>query len=313
MVSFADRLRDAIDRKRSVVCVGLDPMPELFPPQLLPSPADRGDLRDRLDAVYRFCQHVLEAVEPYAVAVKLQSACFEVFHGDGVDAYFSLVQEAAERGLLTIGDVKRGDIGTTSAAYAKAHLAPIDPELEGDGELATPDAITVSPFLGLDTLEPFLAEAAAHGKGVFVLVRTSNPGSSLLQDAVLRDGRTLSESLADALAPIAEHYPAACGWSQVGAVVGATQPHTMASLRRRLPRSVFLLPGYGAQGATADMTREAFRGGPALVSASRSVLYAFRDARYAGLADYRQAIAHAARDMRDDLNRVVTLGGPAAV
>lgn len=311
MTRFTDRLCEAIRRKNSVVCVGLDPMPEFFPPELQLRAPGLTDQRDQLDLVYRFCQHALEAVEPYAVAVKLQSAYFEVFRGDGVDAYFSLVQEAQERGLLTIGDVKRGDIGTTSAAYARAHLTPIDPETAAEDELATPDAITVSPFLGLDTLEPFIREAATHGKGLFVLVRTSNPGSGVLQDARLADGRTLSELLADELSTLAGQHVTACGWSLLGAVVGATQAHTMASLRRRLPSSVFLLPGYGAQGATAAMTRAAFEGGPALVSASRSVLYAYREMPYASSADYRQAIAHAARDMRDELRQVLHRSGQA--
>lgn len=305
MPHFADRLHNAILAKDSVVCVGLDPMPEFFPSELLARSSGPPDPRERLDAVYRFCQQALDAVEPYAVCIKLQSAYFEVFHADGVEAYYSLVREAADRGLLTIGDVKRGDIGTTSAAYAKAHLAPIDDDAEGDGELATPDAITVSPFLGLDTLEPFLTEAAAHQKGLFVLVRTSNPGSALIQDSLLPDGRSVSEMLADQLEPLARKHIGPSGWSSVGAVVGATQPHTMASLRKRLPSSVFLLPGYGAQGATAEMTRAAFVGGPAIVSASRSVLYAHRDAKYAPLADYRAAIAAAAKDMRDDLRSIL--------
>lgn len=304
---FADRLVGACREKDSVVCVGIDPMPEYMPKAALDG-ATGG--RDLLDAIFQFSVGVLDAVAEHAACVKLQSAYFEVFHSAGVEAYFSLTQEAQERGLLVIGDAKRGDIGTTSAAYARAHLAPIDDDLEGtDGEQQTPDALTVSPFLGLDTIEPFVSEAAQQDKGLFVLVRTSNPGSALLQDAVLTDGRTVSEKLADELALVAEKQVGTEGYSLIGAVVGATQPHTMVSLRKRLPRSIFLLPGYGAQGATAEMTRAAFVGGRgAIVSASRSVLYAHREARYAGLTDWRQAVAAAARDMKEDLRRVVTEG-----
>lgn len=306
--NFADRLLQACSDKNSVVCVGIDPMPEFFPPELLPRSQDP---REVLDCVFRFSQQVLHAVHPYAACVKFQSAYFEVFHGDGVEAYHSLIQEAADLGLLTIGDIKRGDIGTTSAAYARAHLAPIDPDTEGDGDLGTPDAITISPFLGLDTIEPFIKTATEHDKGLFVLVRTSNPGSALLQDALLADGRTVSEKLADELAPVAAKHVGTSGYSSIGAVVGATQPHTMTSLRRRLPQSLFLLPGYGAQGATADMTRSAFQQGPnglqgAIVSASRSVLYAHRESKYSLLTDFRAAITQAAKDMQQDLNTVLS-------
>ena len=300
---FADRLLGAVAAKNSVVCVGIDPMPEFFPNELLPRSQDP---RDVLDCVFRFCQEVLRAVEPFAACVKFQSAYFEVFHGDGVEAYHSLVQEAADLGMVTIGDVKRGDIGTTSAAYARAHLAPIDEDHGGDGDLATPDAITISPFLGLDTIDPFIAAASEHAKGLFVLVRTSNPGSSLLQDAMLADGRTVSEKLADELSAVAAKHLGQSGYSSIGAVVGATQPQTMVSLRKRLPQSLFLLPGYGAQGATADMTRSAFTGGQgAVVSASRSVLYAHRETKYSHFTDFRVAIAQAAKDMRSDLNNVL--------
>lgn len=287
------------------MCVGLDPMPELMPAEVW-GPAKPTARRDILDGIFRFCVDVIDAVAPHAAVVKLQSAYFEAFHAEGVEAYFSLVQEAHERGLLVIGDVKRGDIGTTSAAYAHAHLAPID-DSEGEGEeVATPDAITVSPFLGLDTIDPFIREALPLGKGLFVLVRTSNPGSALLQDALLTDGRTVSEKLADELATLASACVGSSGYSAIGAVVGATQPHTMTSLRYRLPRSLFLLPGYGAQGATAEMTRAAFTNGAgAIVSASRSVLYAHREPRFAH-TDYRVCVARAAEEMKLDLRRVLT-------
>lgn len=307
---FADRLIQACRQKQTVVCVGIDPMPEYFHPDLLPSGVT--DPREILDAVFRFSVDVLDIVAPHAACVKLQSAYFEAFHAEGVEAYYSLMQEAAERDLLTIGDVKRGDIGTTSAAYAKAHLTSI-PDSEGDGELRSPDAITISPFLGLDTIEPFLKEAAAENKGLFSLVRTSNPGSALLQDSILQDGRTLSEKLADELAPIAEKYTGSEGYSLLGAVVGATQPHTMTSIRRRLPKSIFLLPGYGAQGATAEMTRAAFtkakdgQATGAIVSASRSVLYAHRESKYAALGDWKKAVEASVKDMKADLSRVLSI------
>jgi orotidine-5'-phosphate decarboxylase len=170
-----------------------------------------------------------------------------------------------------------------------------------------PDAITINPFLGMDSIEPFVKTARDDGKGLFVLVRTSNPGSADLQDVKTEDGRTFSELLADHLRPIAaqEGLVGDSGFSSIGAVVGATQTHTMESLRSRLPQSILLLPGYGTQGATAEMTKAAFvEGKGAIVSASRSILYAHRDAHYAGKS-WKDAVESAVIAMRDDLSRVI--------
>jgi len=173
--------------------------------------------------------------------------------------------------------------------------------------VVVPDAITVNPMLGLDTLEPFITTAKTFGKGLFVLVRTSNPGSADFQDAQLADGRTWSEMLADKLAPIAAQAGLVGnrGYSSIGAVVGATQAHTISSLRRRLPRSIFLLPGYGTQGATAQMTQAAFTDGKgAIISASRSILYAHRESKYAGLP-WEGAIERAVLDMKHDVASIL--------
>ena len=203
-----------------------------------------------IDHYYKFVVEVLNLVAPHVPCVKFQSAYFEQYHGEGVDAYYSLIHEAKQLGLMTIGDAKRGDIGSTSAAYAAGHLE----DFAGDAseDYATPDALTVNPMLGMDATEPFIETALANDKGLFVLVRTSNPGSKDFQDVALASGSTWSEHVADTLqARIAQ--TGATGYSSIGAVVGATQAHTMASIRRRLPQSLFLLPGYGTQGATAEM------------------------------------------------------------
>lgn len=302
VANFADELLRRIDEKRSCVCVGIDPDFDRLP-EPVAGPAQRragASTRQVIDAFYKFVVGVLDATAEYAACVKFQSAYFEQYHAEGVEAYYSLVAEARAKGLLVIGDVKRGDIGATSRAYAAAHLAPFAAGANADAE--TPDAITVNPMLGLDTLEPFAATAAEHGKGLFVLVRTSNPGSAALQDVKLADGRTWSEALAQRLDELCSQHVGKRGYSAVGAVVGATQQHTMASLRRCLPRSIFLLPGYGTQGATAQMTRAAFDDGGhgAIVSASRSVLYPTAQAG----EDWKTAVARAAREMRDELRGV---------
>jgi len=303
---FADRLIAAIDDKGSAVCVGIDPIYESLP-EAVAGPASQRNANDAeaaLDAIYEFVTGVLEVLAPIVPIVKFQSAYFEKYLWEGVQAYYDLIQEAHELGLLVIGDVKRGDIGSTASAYAAGHLA--DPGYIDLEDVVTPDAITVNPMLGLDTLEPFIETARDSDKGLFVLVRTSNPGSGDFQDVKLEDGRTWSEMLADKLAPVAERLIGSSGYSAVGAVVGATQPHTMVSLRRRLPRSIMLLPGYGAQGATADMTRSAFdkHGHGALVSASRSILYAHKEKKHADL-EWQDAVRKATLDMTLDIARVL--------
>lgn len=309
--NFADRLLDAIDRKGGPVCVGIDPIFEMIPDAVAGDARSRGgsDPQAELDAIFAFTTSVLRAVAPLVPVVKFQSAYFEKYWWEGVEAYYSLIGEARELGLLVIGDVKRGDIGSTATAYAAAHLADNDAATEQE-DVVVPDAITVNPFCGLDTIEPFVKTAKEFDKGLFALVRTSNPGSGELQDAKLADGRTWSQMLAEKLAAVADGtgLVGARGWSSIGAVVGATQPQTMEALRQRLPRSIFLLPGYGAQGATADMTRAAFTDGRgAIVSASRSILYAHREPRYADQFgdDWERCVQQAVLDMKQDLAQVL--------
>jgi orotidine-5'-phosphate decarboxylase len=307
--NFADRLIGAIEKKGSPICVGIDPIVASMPDAVFRGgrdKADGGDPQAAIDAIFEFTTRVLKIVAPHVPCVKFQSAYFEQYHWEGVEAYFNLIQEASELGLIVIGDVKRGDIGSTASAYAAGHLA--EPEMSASDEMATPDAITINPMLGMDTIEPFVKTAGEFGKGLFVLVRTSNPGSAELQDVKLADGRTWSEMVAEKLATVAEGMIGARGGSSLGAVVGATQAHTMISLRQRLPKSIFLLPGYGTQGATAEMTRHAFRDGlGALVSASRSILYAHKDAKVAERygKDWERCVEGAVVEMKKDLESVL--------
>ena len=307
---FGDRLIESIRLKQAPVCVGIDPILDQFPEDV----AGEVDLRDTdecIDAIFDFTTRVLRIVAPLVPIVKFQSAYFEKFLWEGVEAYYSLIREAKDLGLLVIGDVKRGDIGTTAAAYAEGHLD--DATLEGIEDVGMPDAITINPMLGADTVEPFLKMAKETDKGLFVLVRTSNPGSAEFQDVPLADGRTWSEMLADRMHALAltEGLVGGSGYSSLGAVVGATQPQTMRSLRARMPKSIFLLPGYGAQGATAEMTRAAFQDGTgAIVSASRSILYAHKDKKYAAHYgdDWEKCVEQSVLDMKADLQRILQTG-----
>lgn len=308
---FCDRLLDAIDYTHAPICVGIDPVLESLPQaarRRLLSLENPGECA--IDAIFDFSLRVLRIVAPLVPIVKFQSAYFERYHWDGVEAYFSLIQEAKDLGLLVIGDVKRGDIGSTASAYAAGHL--VDQTQELVDEIITPDAITVNPMLGLDTLTPFIATARQLGKGLFVLVRTSNPGSAELQDARLESGVTWSEMLAEKLNQVIgeSNMTGRRGYSSIGAVVGATQPHMMTSLRERLPQSIFLLPGYGAQGATAEMARSAFRNGRgAIISASRSILYAHQESKYSSRfgGDWEKCVEAAVVDMRKDVGQTLGL------
>lgn len=195
--------------------------------------------------------------------MKPQSAFFEVRGAEGVRAFERACAYAREAGLLVIADVKRGDIASTAAAYA-------------DAAFAHADAATINPYLGRDSVEPFLERCRDRGNGIFVLVKTSNPGSGDLQDARLADGRRVWELVADRVAEWGEELVGSHGLSDVGAVVGATYPQEVAEARTLLPRAPFLLPGIGAQGGTVQDVAAAFAAGPAggLVSASRSVIFA---------------------------------------
>jgi orotidine-5'-phosphate decarboxylase len=260
MTPFADRLADAVDRKRSQLVVGLDPRPDLLPLEV------RGD-------VPRFCDGIIDAVAPHAVGVKPQLAFFESLGRDGIAALEEVCTYARSAGLLVILDGKRGDIGSTARAYAAAYLEPRD-----DLGLSLGDALTVNPYLGRDSVEPYLSACRRHGAGVFFVVKTSNPGGAEVQDLTLSDGRPVWQHVARLVADWSADVVGDRGLSSVGAVIGATHPRAVGEARRLLPQSLLLLPGVGAQGASPADVARAFTSGPAsaLVNVSRSVLYAFR-------------------------------------
>ena len=282
--AFPDRLAEAVERKRTQLVVGLDPRLDLLPVEL------RGEAPAA--AVARFSRGIVDAVAPYVVAVKPQLAFFEALGADGLRALEEACSHARDAGLLVIADGKRGDIGSTARAYATAYLEPRD----ASPPLA--DALTVNPYLGEDSVEPFLQAARLHGAGVFVLVRTSNAGAADIQELALSDGRPLWHHVAKLVGEWGEGLVGERGLSSVGAVLGATVPRAVGAARRMMPQSVFLLPGVGAQGATPADVARAFTSGPAsaLVNASRSVIFAYRGSE----ADWRSAAgAEAARLARE--------------
>lgn len=254
---FVERLGRAVEAGGAPACAGLDPRLRALPDRVAPGapPAER---------IFAFYHEVLPVIARHLPAVKPNIAFFEAFGSAGFAAYERTCKLAREHGLLVVGDIKRGDIGSTAEAYARVHL-----------DLA--DAVTLHPYLGKDASEPFLARCRTEGKGVFILVRTSNPGSATLQDLRTEAGPTIAEVVARAVDRWGEDMADAYGFSSVGAVVGATQATQLASLRKAMPRAWFLIPGVGAQGGRVEDLAPAFdgRGLGGLVNQSRGVMECF--------------------------------------
>jgi len=280
---FADRLYRAIQSKRAPVAVGIDPVYERLPQEIIGRSGfdDAGDLEVALDAVLEFCRRVIRIVAEHVPVVKVNSAFFERYFWEGVEGYFEVVQEAAAHGLLVIGDVKRADVGHSSQMYAAAHLAT--PQLGCTEEVVTPDAVTVNGYFGLDGVEPFVEIARQEGKGVFVLVQTSNPSAAEVQDVADSAGVTVAERLAGLVAQWGrrEGLVGQCGFSSVGAVVSPRNVEQARRIREILSGAYLLVPGYGAQGLGPQDVAACFRDGQgAIVAASRSVIYAYEQPRW---------------------------------
>ena len=260
---FADRLIQRTRALKHPLCVGLDPFVDRIP-------ACFGHADDPIARMEAFFRAVLDRLEGRIAIVKPQIGFFEPYGWRGIKLVEDLVAHARERGLLVLIDAKRGDIGSTAEGYARAWLSD-----EGAG---AGDALTVNPYLGRDTLEPFLQRLEPGGRGLFVLVKTSNPGSADYQNLDV-DGLPLYRRVALSLADAAERFRGAeTGWSSVGIVAGATWPGEADAIRENLPHSIFLVPGYGAQGAGATEAVAGFVSGPdglegGIVNASRSILY----------------------------------------
>jgi orotidine-5'-phosphate decarboxylase len=278
--SFGDRIADQVATRRSQLVLGLDPDPCRLWPRALEL-ADRAgspsapSAERAARAVVEHCRLVLAATADQCAAVKPQVACFERLGAPGWGALQEVIEAARGHGLLVIADGKRGDIDVSAAAYGQAFF----------GETPTPygsvpglgaDALTANPLLGRDALAPLLSAARERAGGLFVLVRTSNPGASDLQDRALATHGTVSERLAEMVVELGRPGIGRAGLSDVGAVVGATAPERLAALRRAMPHAVFLLPGVGAQGGRIEGLEAAFAPGPAggLISASRGIVAA---------------------------------------
>jgi orotidine-5'-phosphate decarboxylase len=290
VVSFGDRVADAVERKRSQIVLGLDPRVDLLPLEL--RAGAHASRAAAAEACARFSRGLVDAVAPYVVGVKVQLAFFEALGADGMAAFEETCEYSRNAGLFVIADGKRGDIGSSARAYADAYVE------SSEGTLPVVDALTINPYLGSDSIEPFLAACRRSGTGIFCLVKTSNGGSADVQELTLSDGRPVWHQVAELVAEWGADLSGERGLSSVGAVVGATYPRAVGEARRLMPQAILLLPGIGAQGGTPADVARAFTSGPAsaLVPVSRSLMYAFK----VDGADWRTAAAaEAARLQRE--------------
>ena len=271
-VGFGDRLAQRVAQRESQIVLGLDPDPaRLWPDAVQQAPAEGPPVRRAASAVALHCAALIDAAGPACVAVKPQLACFERLGADGWSVLAAVAAHARGAGLLVLADGKRGDISVSAAAYAQALVGSTPTPFGEVGGLGV-DAFTANPLLGVDALEPLIGGARAAGAGVFVLVRTSNPGAADVEDLQLAGGETVWERLAQIVARLGQ-AGAQSGLADVGAVVGATVPEHIARMRKLMPEAPFLMPGIGAQGGHVEELAPAFAAGRAgaLVSASRSI------------------------------------------
>lgn len=303
MKHFADRLHSAIVNRQTPALVGLDPRLDQLPGEVLAAARSRHDDLASIaaSAFEEFCVRMIDVVAPLVPAVKPQAAFFEQYGPPGCRALQAVIRKARLAGLIVICDAKRGDIGSTAEAYADAYLAGEDMDAAPWGA----DALTVNPYLGADTLEPFVKTAASRGAGVYVLVRTSNPGAATFQDR-RTDGVTLYRHIASVVETLSERTSGECGYGLVGAVTGATWPTELNELRAAMPHAPLLVPGYGSQGAGAAEVAAAFdaQGLGALVNNSRGINFAWLREPYRSRfseSHWEEAVEAATRDMIDDL------------
>lgn len=304
---MVSKLIEKIQKTKAPICVGLDPMLSYIPEHVTKKAfAEFGEtLEGAAEAIWQFNKEIVDATCDLIPSVKPQIAMYEQFGLPGLAAYDKTVKYCQEKGLIVIGDVKRGDIGSTSAAYATGHLGTVQVGSQTLSGFNT-EYITVNPYLGTDGVKPFVDVCNQCDRGIFVLVKTSNPSSGEFQDRLI-DGRPLYELVAE---KVVEWGDASMdgAYSNVGAVVGATYPEMSKVLRKLMPRTYFLVPGYGAQGGTAEDLKYCFNedGLGAVVNSSRGIIAAYKKDAYAkfGPEHFGEASRQAVIDMIADINSV---------
>lgn len=296
-----DELIDAILQTGNPTAVGLDTCLDYLPADMTNGIAT---LDDVADAIAAFNKNIIDKISGVVPAIKVQIAYYEMYGHEGVRAFVETVKYAKKKGLIVIADAKRNDIGSTAACYSKAFLGGIEFGSKNLVPLES-DFLTVNGYLGSDGILPFVADCEKHNKGIFVLVKTSNPTSGELQDLRFENGNTLYEQMVDLVGEWGKTTIGKYGYSSVGAVVGATHREQAEIIRNRAPHVFFLIPGYGAQGGKAADLAVCFKNGiGGIVNNSRGILTAYKKEKYSHL-NYADAALAAAVDMREDLASVI--------
>lgn len=296
-----DKLIDAIKRTDNPSVVGLDTCLDYLPEDML---AKVNSLEDAAEQIFEFNKNIVDNIYDIVPAVKVQVAYYEMYGYQGMMAFKKTVDYAKAKGMIVISDVKRNDIGSTAGCYSKAYFSGVQ---VGNKKITAFDSdyITVNGYLGSDGILPFVKDCKENDKGLFILVKTSNPTSGELQDKKFENGNTLYEEMGDLVEKWGADLIGKYGYSSIGAVVGATHKEQAEIIRKRNPHTFFLIPGYGAQGGKAEDLAVCFVDGiGGIVNSSRGILCAYRKDKYQGL-DYAKAARQASIDMREDLNSAI--------
>jgi len=314
--NVVDRVLDLIDERQNPCIVGLDPSMNQIPEHVRMEATDRysDPFRAAGYALVQFSRSIIDAVAGIVPAVKLQAAFYEQYSSDGVRALLETVEYAKDRGLIVIEDAKKNDIGSTAKAYADGHLGKVE---MADGTFLSSldvDMMTINPYLGSDGIDPFVEVCNRFGKGVFILDKTSNPSSGELQDRLIEGKERIYEAVARRIHELGKDLIGERGYSSIGAVVGATYPDEAVKARRIMPQSIFLVPGYGAQGGEADDLFPCFNddGYGALVNSSRGIIFAYlREPYLSEFSDkeFHLASRQAALDMRESVVKILKKHG----
>ena len=304
-----DVLQDKILKVKNPTVAGLDPKPEYVPEFLRKEAyAQYGEtLQGAAEAIFAFNKGLIDALCDIVPAVKPQSAYYERLGWRGMEVMERTIRYAKEKGLYVIADIKRGDIGSTASAYADGWLGST--AVEGNSfKVFDADCVTLNGYMGSDSVNPFLKTCVAEDKTCFVLVKTSNPGSGELQNVPAGEGSTVYGLMADLIEKWGAETKGNYGYTRVGAVTGATHPKELEEIRAKMPHTFLLVPGYGAQGGTAEDVRHAFHQGGkgAIVNSSRGIICAWQKTGKGG-EDFQEAARNAAIAMRDDICRFLDM------
>jgi len=313
MMNFADRLLNEIDKKQNPCIVGLDPridkIPSFIKEEMIQKYGDT--VKAVTESFLTFNRGIIDSIFDLVPAVKPQMAFYEKYGQDGIGCFLETVKHAKAKGLIVIEDAKRNDIGPTATAYSSGHIGEVELCSGNNISIFNVDAITINPYLGSDGILPFLKDSKKYGKGCFVLVKTSNPSSTEIQNKTLLNNMKIYELVASYVNKWGSELIGNRGYQSIGAVVGATYAKQSKTLRKIMNRSIFLAPGYGAQGATSRDVIPLFNkdGYGAIINSSRKIIFAYSESKKYHDTEYDQAARNATEIMKKEITKELTKAG----